>query len=404
MSAEVRVPGEAYLVGGAVRDKLLGLPVKEKDWVVVGATPEAMLDAGFKQVGADFPVFLHPDTKEEYALARTERKTGGGYHGFVTETGKVGIEEDLKRRDLTINAMAEGGDGELIDPFGGEKDLERRVLRHVSPAFIEDPLRVLRVARFMAQLAPFDFYIGDETLGLMRNMVADGDLQELTRERVWTEIRKACRTRTPSLFFATITELDAWRSIATDAVARFFAEDFDDMMLNSAAQADNISALHVVTALAAQAASRATEHKANLTPWLQQLGASNAYVKRARVTYEILFEISCYLMNMGGGAFDLHGRPVPIYTLKVLRTTKTLHDPKELDKILKAWSFSRMHLRPDWQENFLAHLRIAQKEIAALDTAAITEGLRGAEAGEAIHAAQHRALGNLLRTTRPERA
>ena len=175
-----------YLVGGAVRDALIGLPVKDKDWVVVGATPQEMLDAGYQQVGRDFPVFLHPQTREEYALARTERKSGSGYTGFTCyAAADVTLEDDLQRRDLTINAMARDDDGEIIDPYNGRSDLENRLLRHVSPAFSEDPLRVLRVARFAARYAHLGFRIADETMTLMRNMTAAGELEHLTSERVW---------------------------------------------------------------------------------------------------------------------------------------------------------------------------------------------------------------------------
>ena len=176
---------DIYLVGGAVRDRLLGLPTKDNDWLVVGATAQQMLDLGYTQVGLDFPVFLHPQTKEEHALARTERKTAPGYTGFVFDANeKVTLEEDLARRDLTINAIAQAEDGTLIDPFDGQGDIERRVLRHVSPAFCEDPLRVLRAARFAARLAPLGFTVAPETNELMRRMAHSGELASLVSERV----------------------------------------------------------------------------------------------------------------------------------------------------------------------------------------------------------------------------
>ena len=201
---------KTYLVGGAVRDKLLGLPVKEKDWVVVGATPQALLDLGYKSVGKDFPVFLHPETQEEYALARTERKTGKGYHGFEFFAAPgVTLEEDLKRRDLTLNAIAEGSDGRLIDPYGGEKDLRARVLRHVSPAFSEDPVRVLRAARFAARFAPFGFKLAQETVKLMRTMVESGEVDHLVPERVWQETLKALAADRPSVYFEVLRECGA---------------------------------------------------------------------------------------------------------------------------------------------------------------------------------------------------
>lgn len=201
---------QIYLVGGAVRDKLLGLEVKDRDWVVVGTTPEVMISKGYKQVGADFPVFLHPQTGEEYALARTERKQGRGYHGFtVYSAPDVTLEDDLKRRDLTINAMAEAENGELIDPFNGLADLEQKKLRHVSMAFEEDPLRILRTARFAARLQPLGFNISSETLSLMRTMVAGGELGALAPERVWQEIQRALHERAPSVFFDVLKQVDA---------------------------------------------------------------------------------------------------------------------------------------------------------------------------------------------------
>ncbi|WP_052283747.1 multifunctional CCA addition/repair protein [Kluyvera genomosp. 1] len=201
---------KSYLVGGAVRDGLLGLPVKDKDWVVVGATPQQMLDAGYQQVGRDFPVFLHPNSHEEYALARTERKSGSGYTGFTCYAAPdVTLEQDLLRRDLTVNALAEDADGTIIDPYGGRRDLEQRTLRHVSPAFGEDPLRVLRVARFAARYAHLSFRIADETMALMREMTDAGELAHLTPERVWKETENALGTRNPQVFFQTLRDCGA---------------------------------------------------------------------------------------------------------------------------------------------------------------------------------------------------
>ena len=193
---------QVYLVGGAVRDGLLGLPVRERDWVVVGATPEEMQALGYKPVGKDFPVFLHPETKEEYALARTERKTGPGYTGFAVHADPdVTLDEDLLRRDLTINAMAETPDGELIDPYGGRDDLDNGILRHVSPAFAEDPVRILRIARFAARFSRWGFHVAHDTNKLLRSMVASGEVDQLVPERVWTELVKALSEPDPVRFF-----------------------------------------------------------------------------------------------------------------------------------------------------------------------------------------------------------
>jgi tRNA nucleotidyltransferase (CCA-adding enzyme) len=193
---------ETYLVGGAVRDKLLGFTVRERDWVVVGSTAEAMRALGYQPVGKDFPVFLHPQTKEEYALARTERKTGPGYTGFETNAGPgITLEDDLLRRDLTINAMAETADGELIDPYGGKEDLDNGLLRHVSAAFAEDPVRILRIARFAARFAKQGFHVAHTTNALMRSMVDSGEVDHLVPERVWAELVKALATDNPNRFF-----------------------------------------------------------------------------------------------------------------------------------------------------------------------------------------------------------
>jgi tRNA nucleotidyltransferase (CCA-adding enzyme) len=218
---------QVYLVGGAVRDALLGLPVTERDWVVVGATPEELEAAGFRPVGRDFPVFLHPDTQEEHALARLERKTGAGYRGFTTEfSPKVTLEEDLRRRDLTVNAIAQAANGQLIDPYGGQADLRQRILRHVSPAFSEDPLRVLRVARFAARFAALGFAVAPETLALMRRMADTEELNTLSPERIWRETERALASVQPERFFAVLR--------ACGALARVMPEL--DVLLQKAPQ------------------------------------------------------------------------------------------------------------------------------------------------------------------------
>lgn len=205
---------KTYLVGGAVRDELLGRPVKERDWVVVGATPEMMQARGFRAVGKDFPVFIHPETGEEYALARTERKTGPGYHGFEFHASpEVTLEQDLMRRDLTVNALARDDQGEIIDYYGGLNDLKARKLRHVSPAFAEDPVRILRTARFAARYADLGFEVADETLALMRQMVERGEADALVPERVWQELIKALAESRPSVFFEVLRSCGALRVI-----------------------------------------------------------------------------------------------------------------------------------------------------------------------------------------------
>ena len=213
---------QVYLVGGAVRDGLLGRAVAERDWVVVGATPAQLEALGFVPVGRDFPVFLHPETHEEHALARLERKVAPGYRGFVTEfSPDVTLEEDLARRDLTINAMARAADGTLVDPHGGRADLERRLLRHVSPAFAEDPVRILRVARFAARFAPLGFTVAPDTLALMRSMVTSGEAAALVAERVWKEMEKALGEPRPGVFIEVLRECGALRVILPEVDALF---------------------------------------------------------------------------------------------------------------------------------------------------------------------------------------
>lgn len=206
----IKTPFHVYLIGGAVRDQLLNLPVKDRDWVIVGATPQTLIDLGYQQVGKDFPVFLHPQSKEEYALARTERKSGQGYTGFICDfSADIPLEQDLIRRDLTINAMAQDLQGNLYDPYHGADDLRQRILRHVSPAFVEDPLRVLRVARFAARYHHLGFTIAPETLQLMQTLTLQGELQHLTAERVWAETEKALNEKNPEIYFETLRQVGA---------------------------------------------------------------------------------------------------------------------------------------------------------------------------------------------------
>ena len=213
---------QVYLVGGAVRDRLLGRDVSERDWVVVGATPAELERAGYIPVGRDFPVFLHPKTKEEHALARLERKVAPGYHGFTTEfSPDVKLEDDLKRRDLTINAMAQDDAGNVIDPYNGRADLDARLLRHVSDAFVEDPVRILRVARFAARYASLGFHVADETMALMRQMVADGEANALVAERVWAETEKALAEPSPDVFISVLRECGALKVVYPEVDALF---------------------------------------------------------------------------------------------------------------------------------------------------------------------------------------
>ncbi|HXB17871.1 MAG TPA: multifunctional CCA addition/repair protein [Steroidobacteraceae bacterium] len=242
-----------YLVGGAVRDRLLGLPVRERDWVVVGARPEELEAQGYLPVGREFPVFLHPTTHEEYALARLERKVAPGYRGFTTQfSPEVTLEEDLKRRDLTVNAMAEGDSGELIDPYGGRTDLEARVLRHVSDSFTEDPVRVLRAARFAARFAGRGFRIADETMELMRRMTVSGEVSALTPERVWQETERALAEDRPEVFFATLRDCGALKIIYPEVDALYGVPQPPKW------HPEIDTGVHVMLALACAARSRAS--------------------------------------------------------------------------------------------------------------------------------------------------
>jgi tRNA nucleotidyltransferase (CCA-adding enzyme) len=213
---------QVYLVGGAVRDEFLGIPHRERDWCVVGAQAAELEAQGYQRVGKDFPVFLHPETKEEYALARTERKTAPGYHGFEFDcSADVSIEEDLERRDLTINAIAKDNDGNIVDPYGGRADIENRVLRHVSGAFAEDPVRILRVARFAARFHQFGFTIADETLELMRGMVAAGEVDALVADRVWKETEHALAGNSARVYFEALRDCGALQVLFPEVDALF---------------------------------------------------------------------------------------------------------------------------------------------------------------------------------------
>ena len=264
---------EIYLVGGAVRDRLLGLPVGERDWVVVGASPQDMLEQGFKQVGKDFPVFLHPETKDEYALARTERKTGHGYKGFAFHTNTdVTLEQDLRRRDLTINAIAETADGTLIDPYHGQQDLNAGLLRHVSPAFAEDPVRILRIARFAAQFGKRGFKVAHSTNSLMRKMVDNGEVNHLVPERVWAELAKALATDSPQKFFTVLR--------GCNALAVLFPEIDREYPDDSQAHSDtaNIAALDAVQA----STSHDEDPRVRFSVLIQALGHDLRQEQRAR--------------------------------------------------------------------------------------------------------------------------
>lgn len=271
-----------YLVGGAVRDQLLGYSVTERDYVVVGATPQQMLAKGFRLIGKDFPVFLHPNTHEEYALARTERKIGPGYKGFTCYAGpNVTLEDDLQRRDLTINAIAQTESGELIDPYHGQRDLDNRLLRHISPAFAEDPVRILRVARFMARFAPLGFSIAEETMTLMQSMVDSGEVQALVPERVWHEFSLALNAPAPQAFIKTLYQCGAL-AILFPSLQKAYSES------NRGIDKKNKSGTHLLTLLesVAQLTDDAEVRFAVLSCYLGQ-GLSSCVQTTATGVFEI---------------------------------------------------------------------------------------------------------------------
>jgi tRNA nucleotidyltransferase (CCA-adding enzyme) len=395
---------EIYLVGGAVRDRLLGIPVKDRDYLVVGATPEEMTARGYRMVGSDFPVFLHPETKEEYALARTERKSGRGYKGFTVYAGPdVTLEQDLARRDLTINAMAEDAGGNVIDPFGGAGDLRQGILRHVSAAFVEDPLRVLRVARFAAR---FGFTVAHETLALMQDIVAQGEMEQLVPERAWTEIDRALGEKMPRRFFEVLREAGALKRVLPELDALFGVPQPPEH------HPEIDSGVHTLLALE-QAARLSPEPRVRFAALLHDLGKGvtpqeewpkhRGHEERSA---ELVREL-CRRLRVPNEYRDvaLH---VARYHLHCLRMAE-LRDATVLE-ILEALDAFR---RPERVEQFVLaceadyrgrtgyedrpypqadQLRRAFAAARAMDTAGIAAGKSGPEIGTAIRAARIAAI------------
>lgn len=351
---------EIYLVGGAVRDALLGLAVQDRDYVVVGATAEAMLAAGFRQVGRDFPVFLHPDTGEEYALARTERKAGRGHRGFAFAfSPEVSLEEDLRRRDLTINAMAQDGSGKLIDPYGGQADLAARRLRHVSAAFVEDPLRVLRLLRFAARFAPLGFEIAEETWHLCCQMVASGELAELTAERVWQETESALQAAMPERYFQGLVEMKAMTVLTGVEVVHDWQ-----------AAANALSA----------AAARTQNPAARFALWTQGNAALISALQKQLPLPKIYSQWLERLQAVGKDLplwADLSGER----RWQILKTCAALRDSEFLGEMLTALGIG---------DALSGSILAAQKAVAEASDAKqfASQGLQGAALGQAIQAAQ----------------
>jgi len=369
-----------YLVGGAVRDKLLNLPVTERDWVVVGATPEEMIKLGFIPVGKDFPVFLHPETKEEYALARTERKTGHGYKGFEFHASPdVTLEQDLQRRDLTINAMAEDEDGTIIDPCGGQDDLKIRMLRHISPAFAEDPVRILRVARFAARFYHLGFRVAHGTNALMRKMVREGEADYLVPERVWAELVKALSTNNPQRFFMALR--------GCGALAVLFPEIDREYPQGEQAHGNN----SVPAALAAlQQASRVSDSpQVRFAVLMQALGRDldreqrieqvNALCERLRAPKEFSQLATAAIRYEN----DISERR-PEVLLRLMEDNGAFKQNSRWIPLLETFEAAGQ-LTPEDRQQFI---RIAQRAGAVNAAALADSGLSGRELGEAIREAR----------------
>ena len=368
-----------YQVGGAVRDELLGLPVKDRDYVVVGSTPEEMARLGYKPVGKDFPVFLHPQTHAEYALARTERKTARGYHGFqVYAAPDVTLEQDLMRRDLTINAIAKDENGEIIDPYGGERDLRDRVLRHVSAAFAEDPVRVLRVARFAARFK--DFNVAPETMTLMRAMAANGEVDSLVAERVWQEFAKGLVEAKPSRMFETLLEADALHRIVPE-FSRLAPGNRALQKLDRAAADKATLAVRYATLIAAIDALEAAP-RADLQASSTQLVSTRLRVPSPCAD---LAKLAQRWSQTIANARDLEAEPL----LALLLGADAIRRPVRFFDLLAA---SRYLADGDLAAE-LSYLRRAHTTLVALDTqAAIRSAPSAAEIPAQIRAAQLGAL------------
>jgi tRNA nucleotidyltransferase (CCA-adding enzyme) len=394
-----------YLVGGAVRDSLLGLDVADRDFVVVGATPEEMRAEGFRPIGKDFPVFLHPSTQEEYALARTERKTGRGYHGFAFQADpSVTLEQDLERRDLTINAMAMDEDGAIVDPFGGRRDLEARVLRHVSPAFAEDPVRVLRVARFAARYAPLGFRVADETLALMRRMVDDGEVDHLVAERVWAETRKALTEPEPSAFLRALRACGALRVIFPEVDALYgvpqraeFHPEVDtgahvELVLDAAARlapGDDLVGWCALVHDLGKALTPADELPRHVMHEHRGVEPVRAISARLRVPAEhaVLAELVCRFHLDAHRALELR----PSTLLELLEKLDAFRRPDRLQRFLLACEADkrgRLGLgdAPYPQADYLRAAHAAARAIEAAPF--VARGIAGSKIGEAMRVAR----------------
>lgn len=400
---------KVYEVGGAVRDALLGLPVRERDWVVVGATPEEMTAQGFRQVGKDFPVFLHPKTGEEYALARTERKVGPGYTGFTFDTSRtITLEQDLERRDLTVNAIARTAEGELIDPWHGQRDLAARVLRHVSPAFREDPLRVLRVARFAARFAPLGFTVAAETLALMREIVAAGELEALRPERSWQETAKALATERPDVYFEVLRDAEALPRVFPEVAALFGVPQPERWHPEVDTGVHTLLALRRAAELTPSAAARfavLVHDLGKATTPAALLPRHHGHEQRseeliaslcARLPVPNRFRDLALLVARYHGVVHRAAELRPQTTLKIIKETDALRNAERFEEFLLACEAdARGRLGLESQPYPQAEtLRAALRAVRSVDAAQVRAdtGLEGEALGRALHDARLKAL------------
>ncbi|MDO9618175.1 MAG: multifunctional CCA addition/repair protein [Pseudomonas sp.] len=399
---------QIYKVGGAVRDRLLGREVSEIDWVVVGASAEQMLELGYRPVGADFPVFLHPQTGEEYALARTERKSGRGYGGFTFfASPEVTLEEDLIRRDLTVNAMAEDDHGTLIDPYGGQRDLAARLLRHVSPAFAEDPLRVLRVARFAARYAPLGFSVAPETLALMRELSESGELGALTPERSWKEISRALMEPRPDVFIQVLRDCGALRVLLPEVDVLF------GIPQPPAHHPEIDTGVHVLSVL-----RQCAEHQQPLTvrwacllhdvgkgltpeaEWPRHIAHEHKGLKLIRaINQRCKAPKDCQELALQVGEFHTHGHRAlelkPSTLLKLLQSFDVFRRPQRFEEFIAACEMDArgrlgLEQRAYPQADYLRAAMHAARTVAVQPL--LARGLQGAELGNALQEERLQAL------------
>ncbi len=407
---------QIFKVGGAVRDQLLGRTVKDIDWVVVGATPEQMRAQGFRPVGDDFPVFLHPESAEEYALARTERKSGHGYGGFTFHTSpSVTLEEDLLRRDLTVNAMAQADDGTLYDPYGGQTDLANRVLRHVSPAFAEDPLRVLRVARFAARYAYLGFRVATETMALMRQLSASGELQHLTAERTWQEFARALMEDNPEVFITVLRDCGALKALLPEVDALFGVPQPEEHHPEIDTGAHIMSVLQQCARFAQPLNVRwaCLLHdlgKGTTDPaqWPRHIGHETrglALIKK--VNKRLKVPNDCAQLAFLVGEYHTHAHRAlelrPATLLKLLMTFDIMRRPQRFADFIAASEMdSRGRLGFEDREYLQAeYLHQAAAVVRAVDVKPLLEqGLQGAELGQALTQARQQALHDYVEQAR----